>query len=252
MRRPALRDLALPLALAGMAAVERVAGRLDPESTPLYIALVATLVVPLAWVRVAPLGAVLGCLAGVQALTAVVGSGDGPMTALLALMVASYGGGSHPVARRAIYGGVALALGALSIPLVSRLSGSPLAADNVLFALVLGGIPWGGGWLNRRRRERAVELAELATELERARVEHARAAATAERARIAAELNDAVAHGVAELMVHAGAASRLLTNDPEAAAAALATVQARGRATLEELRRMLVVMRASSPASHPS
>jgi signal transduction histidine kinase len=71
----------------------------------------------------------------------------------------------------------------------------------------------------------------------------------ADRARIAAELNDAVAHGVADVLMQANAAAEILERDPDAAAAALRAVQERGRATLGELRRMLFVMRAANPDS---
>jgi len=238
------RDLALPAALGAAVAIERAAGEHRPAATVAYAALMALLIVPLLWARRAPLVAALGCVAGMEAWTAAVGEGDGPMALLLIFMIGCYAGGAHADARRARVAGVVIVLAALTVPLVSLLSPDPLAADNIPFALVLGGVPWAGGRLNRTRRDRTERLRALAADLERAREEHERAAVLAERARIAAELNDAVAHGVAEVLMQAGAAAGVLDADPDAAARALRAVQDRGRATLDELRRMLVVLRA--------
>ena len=70
---------------------------------------------------------------------------------------------------------------------------------------------------NRRRR--------IAAERERA----ARDAVTHERARIARELHDVVAHAMSVMVVQAGAARRVLDEDPEAAKAAIARIEATGR-----------------------
>jgi signal transduction histidine kinase len=241
MRLPAPRDLVLPLALAAAATVELAAGGPWPAGTPGLVALTIATTLPLAWARVAPFGALVGSMAGVEAWTMVSGEGDGPTTLLLTLMVAAYVGGAHPDRRRSVWGAYVIVVGAALIPVLSSLS-----PDNTLFALVLGFVPWAGGRLNRRRRARAEELRELAEQLERARGEHERMAVIAERARIAAELNDAVAHGVTDVLMQANAAAEILESDPDAAAAALRAVQERGRATLGELRRMLFVMRAGS------
>jgi signal transduction histidine kinase len=239
MTRLAPRDLLLAIALAAAAAIELAAGGPWPASTPGLVALTLATTAPLAWAREAPFAALLGCMIGVEAWTAVAGEGDAPGTLLLTLMVASYFGGANPDRRRSLWAAYVIVAGSVLIPVLSSLS-----PDNTLFALVLGGVPWAGGRLNRRRRDRADRLRALAQELERARGEHERMAVVAERARIAAELNDAVAHGVTDVLMQANAAAETLENDPEAAAAALRAVQERGRATLGELRRMLFVLRS--------
>jgi signal transduction histidine kinase len=238
---PAPRDLLVPAALGAACTAELVGGGPWPASTAGLVALTLLMVVPLAWMRAAPLAALVGCVIGVEAWTAVAGDGDGPMTLLLTLMLGAYAAGSHPDRRRAVYGAYVIVAGSALIPVISGLS-----PDNTLFALVLGFVPWVGGRLNRRRRDHAEKLHRLADELERARDEHERMAVVAERARIAGELNDAVAHGVTDVLMQANAAAEILERDPEAAAAALRAVQERGRATLAELRRMLFVMRADS------
>jgi signal transduction histidine kinase len=116
--------------------------------------------------------------------------------------------------------------------------------DDAAFIVVFLGAPWLGGRLVRRHRDATERLAAVAEDLRRERAEHERLAVLAERARIAAELNDAVAHAVAEILMQAGAASKALGEDPDAATTAMRSVQERGRAAVLELRRMLVLMRA--------
>jgi signal transduction histidine kinase len=67
-----------------------------------------------------------------------------------------------------------------------------------------------------------------------------------ERARIARELHDVVAHGVSLMTVQAGAAKTVAAVDPESAIQAMAAVEQAGREALSELRHMLAVLRPDS------
>jgi signal transduction histidine kinase len=64
-----------------------------------------------------------------------------------------------------------------------------------------------------------------------------------ERARIARELHDVVAHSVGVMVVHAQGAGRLLDRDPARAREALETIERTGQTALDEMRRALGVLR---------
>ncbi len=127
-----------------------------------------------------------------------------------------------------------------------------LYAAVVVAALGLSGLLWGGvliggaalaGFALRDRRRHVSQLAGLAHQLELARDENARAAVAGERARIARELHDVVAHSVSVMVVQAGAAEEVLGADPGRAREPLRSVQDTGRQALVELRRLLGVLR---------
>jgi signal transduction histidine kinase len=94
---------------------------------------------------------------------------------------------------------------------------------------------------NRTAQTRELRRRVAAAELERAAT--AERAAADERARIARELHDVVAHSVSVMVVQASGVRRLLHDDQEREREALLSVERIGREALGEMRRMLGVMK---------
>jgi signal transduction histidine kinase len=116
-------------------------------------------------------------------------------------------------------------------------------AGDFIFIPVLFAIGWIAGFALRERAEQAEAAEVRATQAERDRDAAARIAVAEERARIARELHDIVAHAVSVMVLHVGAVRHRL---PEADAEdrdALKGVEQTGRMALAEMRRLLGAMR---------
>ncbi len=85
----------------------------------------------------------------------------------------------------------------------------------------------------------------LGTNLRIRRAEAARQAVAEERLRIARELHDVVAHSMSVIAVQSGMAAYLLDSQPQRAKEALELIAGTSRSALDELRRMLDVLRPS-------
>jgi signal transduction histidine kinase len=147
--------------------------------------------------------------------------------------------------------GAVLTAIAIVIVIVRDPNGSP---GDLVFVSAIAAVAWLIGFAFHERNRRTVELTERAERAERARESEARAAAAEERARIAREMHDVVAHSLSVMVVQAEAAEAMLDSDPARARRPLAAVQETGRGALGELRRMLGVLRemaADGPALAP-
>jgi signal transduction histidine kinase len=102
----------------------------------------------------------------------------------------------------------------------------------------------------RQRRALLISLQEKAARLEVERDQEGRLGAAAERARIAREMHDIVAHNLSVMIALADGATYTMSAEPERAAQATARVSATGREALVEMRRLLGVLREDSP-EHP-
>lgn len=98
---------------------------------------------------------------------------------------------------------------------------------------------------DRRRRVRELEQRAVRAEAERELL--TRQAVLDERARIARDLHDVVAHAMSVMVVQAGAARRVVDTRPDQAADALGHIQTTGREALTEMRRMVGVLRDDAP-----
>ncbi|BCJ56680.1 sensor histidine kinase [Micromonospora endophytica] len=119
------------------------------------------------------------------------------------------------------------------------------------FTAIYYGLVTGAVWLValnvRTRRLYVLTLEERAATLEREREAEARAAVAEERTRIARELHDVVAHGMAVMIVQADGARFMIDKSPETARVAVKVVADTGRQALEDMRRLVGVLREPSP-----
>jgi signal transduction histidine kinase len=115
------------------------------------------------------------------------------------------------------------------------------------YAAVVFGVVWALGVAVARSRSYAGQLEARNVALEQARRELAERAVADERARIARELHDVVAHAMSLITVRAGVGAHLLDSRPAEAASALRVIEETGREALSEMRRMLAVLRDPDP-----
>ncbi|MFD4856959.1 sensor histidine kinase [Streptomyces atratus] len=104
-------------------------------------------------------------------------------------------------------------------------------------------LAWVLGDSMRTRRAYFSQLEERAARLEREREAQSKVAVAAERARIARELHDVVAHNVSVMVVQADGAAYVMDAAPDQARQALETISSTGRQALAEMRRLLGVLR---------
>jgi signal transduction histidine kinase len=125
--------------------------------------------------------------------------------------------------------------------------------DRVLFGIVFfcgsALLAWVLGDSMRYRRGYYAALEDKAARLEAERHAQARIAAAAERARIARELHDVVAHHVSVMVVQADGARYAMRKDPDRAETALEAISGTGRQALAEMRRLLGVLRSENQQS---
>ncbi len=120
--------------------------------------------------------------------------------------------------------------------------------EDFVFVAILFTAAWLAGFALNRRLAQASAAEERATRLEREREDRARIAVAEERARIARELHDVIAHSVSVMTVQAGAVRRLLKPEQEREREALEAVEETGREALTEMRRMVGVLRRREEA----
>ncbi|WP_436533401.1 histidine kinase [Actinoplanes sp. HUAS TT8] len=121
-----------------------------------------------------------------------------------------------------------------------------------LFAWIFGGA--GVGDSVRMRRAYIAEVTERARQAEQTREEEARRRVIDERLRIARELHDVVAHHIAVISVHAGAAGHVLRERPEQVWPVLGHIREAADTVLEEIKSVVGVLRDPNevPSTEPA
>jgi signal transduction histidine kinase len=225
LRRRPLASGLVAVALMGLALVDVAAWYADvqPGAIVLTLAFAAT-------VALIPLDAALACVAAAMpqllalALDAPLAYGFSTALAAGVLAWAAAADGR----RRALAALAALTLVMLVVTRVQAPGNEGVLLGAVALTAIAGHT-WG-----RRDREGSAALARAAD----LRAEHDAAverAVRAERLRLARELHDVASHAVGAMMLQAGAALALRERDPEAARAAIRTVQTSGTEALSEL-----------------
>jgi len=119
----------------------------------------------------------------------------------------------------------------------------PLPVGDFVFIPLRFVVAWVAGYALRERAERAEAAEERAVRAEREREAAARVAVAEERARIARELHDVVAHAVSVMVLQVGAVRHKLPDALAEDRDALRGVERAGRTALAEMRRLLAAMR---------
>ena len=198
--------------------------------------------VPVAFRRRRPIAAALTMALALLLATALGGAPTQAtgIVALIALVSGAYMLGARTQGRVLAAGTIALIV-ALAVDAIVEESQTVSAL--LFFTFFVVGLPVAAGQATRSRAQLADELADRAVALERAREGEAQAAVQEERARIARELHDVVAHDVSVMVVQAAAAKRIVEREPDRAEEAIVSIEGTGREALAEMRRLLGVLR---------
>jgi signal transduction histidine kinase len=118
----------------------------------------------------------------------------------------------------------------------------PWWSAGLSYLLICGGV-WLSGYVGRIRRLYIASLEERALTAEREHDALTRIAVAEERAAIARELHDVVAHSLAVMIVQADGAEYALAGKPDDAREAVRQIAATGREALGDMRRLVRVLR---------
>jgi signal transduction histidine kinase len=186
--------------------------------------LASTLIVPVGWT----VGLALGAHGGLQGGLAVV-----PVTLVF------YGCGAFAAERRSVWVlGIAVVVTSIDSLIAGGRQASSLPGTAILGML----LPYAIGRMVRVRAARERASREQSERLDAGKELGARRAAYDERARIARELHDVIAHSVSVMVIQAGGARLVMGSDPDRAERSLRSVERAGRDALAEMRRLLGVL----------
>jgi signal transduction histidine kinase len=231
--RPALVDALVAAGLVVMTLVESVTS--ETNRAPSVHAVLSTAVMAaVAWRRRFPLTVVGVVVAGVLIIDP-----NGQFAVFAALVIVSLTAGMELDPPRAWVG-----LVLLLVPFWVSYALTEGAVSDFVAVTVLYGGSWLVGQTLRERTRRSVEATERAERAERERRAEAERAVAEERARIARELHDVVAHSISVIAVQTQAVRRRLGPEHAREADDLRGVEATARQAMGEMRRLFGVLRA--------
>jgi len=158
----------------------------------------------------------------------------------VAIALATFSVARHGQGRERFYGAAAAAgvaaFGTVFVPELRSLS-------SAIFDWAVLATAWVAGFALSLFEHRAAASRQLAVDTEVAAAKVAMTAVLEERARIARELHDIVAHAVSVIVVQAGSAEPIVEEDPAYVRAALRTIRTTGTGALGEMRRVVTMLR---------
>jgi signal transduction histidine kinase len=232
----ATKDGVLAVGLTFLGQVELLTAGTVEGSPMVQSVAFLTMTGSVAWRRTRPVVAA-GVLAAGLAVQTLAGAAE-VVAGFLAYLVVTYSVASYSNLRRAVAGGGLILLSALIYPLVEDMNFADEVGNGAIF---LG--TWVLGRTVSSRQRQAVEAEGRALTLEHEREERLRSAIAEERRRIARELHDIVAHGISVMVLQTGAARQTVERDPRRVPPLLSTVEQIGRQALDEMHRLLGVLR---------
>ena len=238
-RREIAQDSALALALAVLSLLSLLPYQSQLHPLWAAYALVCAQCLPLALRRVWPVPALI-CSGVLRDLYDGLKFGFAPLPLAPAIAFATVADRSRPVLRW-----ITLVGTAAGVAYSQALPGHHEPYDAIIQASIFGAA-WAIGTLNRHRLAALAAASSRAARAEASLDVAAAGAAAAERARIARELHDVVAHHVSLMAVQAEAVGALLPARPAEAFASADAIAATARQAMTELRRLLGVLRFNS------
>ncbi|MER7702780.1 histidine kinase [Kitasatospora sp. NPDC097605] len=226
------------LLAAGSAAVSLWSVHHDEVARAWWVYLLALgTALPLPWRRRAPVTVMVvsGGVSGVLSVLAHSAMPQLPLSAVICL---------YTVADRA---GEWQRWGVLAVTVTANVVGTH-SPDGALFSLITSVGAFVFGCLVRELRRLAAVEAERAREAGRRAASDAARAVAEERARIAREMHDILAHAVSLMVIQAEAGPLVVRGDPDRAVKAFDTIADTGRDAMVQLRRVLGVLKEEGSA----
>jgi len=248
--KPSVGDVMLTAALLALGQLTTWF-QLDTQDTfagsrPTNAVLLALGTLPLLWRRFSPATVVALAVAFLCLPHTVADLDVTVLGQFVPLIVVTASCGYHATAGRALLGAAFAVAGMLAVSWTTPFLRTP---SSLVFNLLVLLAPWAAARALRHREDRARRLGAALAD-ERSQFEGRMAEAVErERAEIARDLHDIVAHGVSIMVVQIGGARMQLAENPGRAAQSLLQAEDAGRQALADLRRMLGVLRASPPTT---